>query len=559
MQSKTTVECILENQGQGGAKMKRMSILLSIMVLSIWSVLGVGPAQGMDQTGKWGIGLHGVFYKLGLTDHSDIWTVGKGVNLNLKYGLTRKFAIGLEGQIMQTYLADLSGNSNPKDGAGITFDKVADGPRQRAFIIGAVAEYHFAPEKKLSPYIFGGPGIYIWRWADKDWKTLISADPSLIGTGVPPLDNDSNCYYLRDQELYVMAGAGMEFFPAKWLSLELGAKFRYLTHLLTNFREGRDIVGTGINQLDLPKSITEVYGGLTFYFGGKKECPPLSCQASGSPMSGDPSLTVQFNGSVSGGCPPHTYSWDFGDGGSGTDLSPQHIYAVAGNYTARLTVTDSKKNSCQENVSFIKVGCPPLTSTVSVNPAHGTAPLTVQFNSTVSGGCPPYTYNWNIWGDSSSEQNPSHRIEQAGNYTAMLTVTDSEGNRRQDSISYSAFSEYVPTPERPIVLHNVKFEFDKSRLTVRADSLLDLVAASLKMWPDVKVEIAGHCDWIGSEAYNQNLSIQRAEAVRDYLISKGVKAENLTFTGYGETKPMADNKTAEGRALNRRVELMRIQ
>jgi len=103
----------------------------------------------------------------------------------------------------------------------------------------------------------------------------------------------------------------------------------------------------------------------------------------------------------------------------------------------------------------------------------------------------------------------------------------------------------------------VKFEFDKSRLTVRADSLLDLVAASLKKNPDVKVEVVGHCDWVGSEAYNQELSIRRAEAVRDYLISKGVKAENLTFKGYGETKPMADNKTAEGRALNRRVELER--
>jgi OOP family OmpA-OmpF porin len=85
------------------------------------------------------------------------------------------------------------------------------------------------------------------------------------------------------------------------------------------------------------------------------------------------------------------------------------------------------------------------------------------------------------------------------------------------------------------------------------------VAASLKTLPDVKVEVAGHCDWIGSEAYNQKLSIQRAEAVRDYLIKNGVKAESLTFIGYGETKPLADNKTDEGRALNRRVELRRIK
>jgi outer membrane protein OmpA-like peptidoglycan-associated protein len=559
MQSKPTVEHILENQNRGGAKMKRISYILSITVLFIGLVLAVSPAQSADQTGKWGIGLHGLLYKLGLTDHSDIWTVGKGLNLSLKYGLNRKFSIGLEGQIMQTYLADLSGAANPGDGAGLTFKKVADGPRQRAYVVGAVVEYHFSPEKKLSPYIFGGPGIYIWRWTDKNWKTLISADPSLIGTNVPPLDNDSNCYYLRDQELYVMAGLGLEFFPSQSLSFELGAKFRYLTHLFTNFKDSRDIVGTEPGQLDLPKSITEVYAGLTLYFGGKKECPPLSCQASGNPMSGNPSLAAQFNGSADGGCPPYTYNWDFGDNGISSEPSPRHTYQAAGNYSARLTVTDSKGNSCQENVSSIKVGCPPLTSTISANPANGTAPLTVEFNATVGGGCPPYTYNWNIAGDSSSEQNPSHRIELAGNYTAKVTVTDSEGNRRQDSISYTALSEFVPTPENPIVLRNVKFEFDKYRLTVKADSLLDLVAASLKTLPDVKVEVAGHCDWIGSEAYNQKLSIQRAEAVRDYLIKNGVKAESLTFIGYGETKPLADNKTDEGRALNRRVELRRIK
>ena len=540
--------------------MKKITCLLAMMVFSIWSVLAVGPAQGMDQTGKWGIGLHGLVYKLGLTDHSDIWTVGGGINLGLKYGLTSKFAIGLEGQIMQTYLADLSGASKPEDGAGITFNNLADGPRQRAFVIGAVAEYHFMPENKWSPYIFGGPGIYIWRWTDKNWKTLISADPSLIGTGVPPLDNDSNCYYLKDQELYVMGGAGMEFFPAEWLSLELGAKFRYLTHLLTNFREGRDIVGSGAGQLDLPKSITEVYAGLTFYLGGKRECPPLTCEASGDPMSGAPSLAVRFNGSASGGCPGYTYSWDFGDGGSSSDQSPSHTYQKAGNYTAELKVTDSKGNDCEKDISSIMVGCPQLICTASANPTSGEAPLTIQFNASASGGCPPYTYNWEIGeGGSSSEQNPSHLIEKEGNYTARVTVTDSKGNSCQKNVSYETSAEFIPTPEKPVVLHGVKFEFDKSRLTVKADSLLDLVATSLKRRPDVKVEVVGHCDWIGSEAYNQKLSLLRAEAVRDYLIRNGVKAENLTFTGYGETKPMADNKTAEGRALNRRVELHRIQ
>ena len=541
--------------------MKKITCLLSIMVLSIWSVLAVGPAQGTGMTGKWGLFLHGGAYKLGLTDHSDMWTVGWLANAGLKYGVSRKFMIGVEGNWMQNYLAKLDTADKLYDGAGLTFDNVPNGPRQRAFVIGAFAEYHFMPDKKWSPYIFGGPGIYIWRWADKDWKTLISADTVLVSKGIPPFDKDGNCYYLKDQELYVMGGAGIEFFPAERLSLELGAKFRYLTHLLTNFREGRDIVGTGADQLDLPKSITEVYVGLTFYFGGEKECPPLTSVASGNPMSGEPSLAVRFNGSASGGCPPYTYSWDFGEGGSSSDQSPSHTYQKAGNYTAKLKVTDSKGNDCEERVSSIVVGCPPLTCTASANPTSGEAPLMVQFNGSAEGGCPGYTYSWNFGdGSSSSEQNPSYTYKTADNYTATLKVTDSKGNSCQKSVSITTSeAEFIPTPEKPLVLHGVKFEFDKSRLTVRADSLLDLVAASLKKRPDVKVEVVGHCDWIGSEAYNQKLSIRRAEAVRDYLIRKGVKAENLTFKGYGETQPMADNKTAEGRALNRRVELHRIQ
>jgi len=542
--------------------MKKFYCVLSVTMLSLMLILPAKALQGADMEGKWGLGLHGGLYKLGLTDHSDIWTPGWLVNANLKYGLSRHVSIGAEGNWMQTYLADLSQGTRAQDGARLSIDHVENGPRQRAFVAGLLAEYHFMPEKSWSPFVSVGSGMYIWRWADRNWKTLTSADPSLVGTGIPPRDlTDTCCYYLRDQELYAMAGLGLEFFPSQSLSFELGAKFRYLTHLFTNFREERDIVGSNPGQLDLPKAVTEVYAGLTLYMGGKKTPPAaLSCEASGNPMSGAPSLAVQFNGSAEGGKPPYTYSWDFGEGGTSSDPRPRYTYQKTGNYTARLTVTDSKGNRCEESVSSITVGCPPLTCAASANPTSGTAPLMVRFNASVDGGCPPYTYSWEIGeGGTSSEQNPSHNIEKEGNYTARLTVTDSKGNRCTESASYETYAEFIPTPERPIVLHGVKFEFDKSRLTVKADSLLDLVAISLKRRPDVKVEVVGHCDWVGTEAYNQRLSIRRAEAVRDYLISKGVQAENLTFTGFGETKPMADNKTAEGRALNRRVELRRIQ
>jgi outer membrane protein OmpA-like peptidoglycan-associated protein len=72
--------------------------------------------------------------------------------------------------------------------------------------------------------------------------------------------------------------------------------------------------------------------------------------------------------------------------------------------------------------------------------------------------------------------------------------------------------------------------------------------------PQIKVQVSGHTDNVGSPADNLKLSNNRAKAVVDYLVSKGIDIKRLTWKGYGETKPVADNKTEEGRALNRRTE-----
>ncbi len=107
----------------------------------------------------------------------------------------------------------------------------------------------------------------------------------------------------------------------------------------------------------------------------------------------------------------------------------------------------------------------------------------------------------------------------------------------------------------PIVLKGVNFENDSAVLTAKAKAILNGVAASLKKRPDIKITIAGHTDSRGSAAYNKMLSQRRADSVRRYLASKGVKASNLAAKGFGEEQPIATNDTAAGRADNRRVEL----
>jgi OOP family OmpA-OmpF porin len=104
-----------------------------------------------------------------------------------------------------------------------------------------------------------------------------------------------------------------------------------------------------------------------------------------------------------------------------------------------------------------------------------------------------------------------------------------------------------------VTLEGVTFETNSATLTGQSDTVLNKVADDLKKHPRLKVELQGHTDSVGSDAYNQKLSARRAAAVRDYLVQQGVSPTQLTSKGYGESVPVGDNKTAEGRAQNRRV------
>jgi len=105
-----------------------------------------------------------------------------------------------------------------------------------------------------------------------------------------------------------------------------------------------------------------------------------------------------------------------------------------------------------------------------------------------------------------------------------------------------------------LVLENVAFAFDSAQLTEVGRAALNSVAESLKAYPSLIVEVGGHTDSVGGAPYNIKLSQKRANAARDHLIAQGVPAQRLTAEGYGLTQPIADNRTDEGRARNRRVE-----
>jgi OOP family OmpA-OmpF porin len=110
----------------------------------------------------------------------------------------------------------------------------------------------------------------------------------------------------------------------------------------------------------------------------------------------------------------------------------------------------------------------------------------------------------------------------------------------------------APVPQPPA---DAFFDFDKSVLKPEGRAKLDDLVGKIK---DINLEViiaVGHTDSVGSDVYNQRLSVRRSEAVKAYLVSKGVERNRVYTEGKGEKQPVADNKTAEGRAKNRRVEI----
>jgi len=109
---------------------------------------------------------------------------------------------------------------------------------------------------------------------------------------------------------------------------------------------------------------------------------------------------------------------------------------------------------------------------------------------------------------------------------------------------------------KPIVLKNVTFQTNNSILQPGSAATLDTIVAALKAHPSIRIQISGYADSVGAEKRNMRLSNARAQSVRSYILGKGITPDRVVAVGYGEADPIAPNNTPEGRAENRRVELL---
>lgn len=110
--------------------------------------------------------------------------------------------------------------------------------------------------------------------------------------------------------------------------------------------------------------------------------------------------------------------------------------------------------------------------------------------------------------------------------------------------------------ERIAIVTNINFDFDRANVRGSVEQRLSRVIELLKEMPGIDVQIVGYTDDIGPAEYNVRLSLRRAEAVHDYIVSRGIDGARLSVAGRGEIEPLVSNATPEGRAVNRRVEFV---
>jgi OOP family OmpA-OmpF porin len=200
----------------------------------------------------------------------------------------------------------------------------------------------------------------------------------------------------------------------------------------------------------------------------------------------------------------------------------------------------------------------PPTAQVTADPRTGEPPLEVAFRGAgqdVDGKITAYAWSFGD-GATASTQHATHTYSRPGTYTATLTVTDDDGATGSASTQIRAESAaQAPPPAQRIVLRGINFAFDSAKIEPEFEPVLDVAADELNANPGVSVEVSGHTDATGPDDYNQSLSERRANSVVQYLVGKGISADRLTAVGHGESQPVADNATRDGRAQNRRVEL----
>jgi|GEM_PF-1727521 len=271
---------------------------------------------------------------------------------------------------------------------------------------------------------------------------------------------------------------------------------------------------------------------------------PLDVKISYQTMLDCPDDETTVSTKITGGAAPYTYSWSAPEKNKATATLP------AGDYT--LTITDDQGNTNAQNFS-IKAPAPIVATATMDEPATDDNIRNGKATAKVTGGTGNYLILW----DNGEDGAQASKLK-SGNHT--VSVSDAKGCKTTTSVNIkkriiAALDVKKLQTGQTIQIEQLFFDADSTNMKSTSIPVMDEMYDFLRAYPQITVEIGGHTNDIPAHDYCDALSKARAKSVVDYLVNKGIPAEQLTYKGYGKRKKLVSNRTAAGRKKNQRVEI----
>ena len=506
--------------------------LLGLVMLAMtahlgWSqdVLMTSPGP-YNRYGRWTLGVQGAG-NMWINDFSTN-TISGGADVTLRYGLTRHFSLGIMGGY-DALQSDHSGNIVPADYA------LKHGYLEaKGFNADVLAWYHFTYGERVSPYVYLGVGGFFYK-------------RKVEGEVYWP----ENTTY---SSIHIPLGVGLEVAASKHVAftVEVGAR------ILDNWSENN--ITTGKNVLGTDWYPTARLG-ISFSLGGSPD----------DDNDGD-MLTNGYEEKI--GTDPNKVDTD-GDGL--TD------YEEVTKYHTDPLKADTDGDGLTDGEEVTKYHTDPLKADTDGDGLkdgdevvrYHTDPLKVDTDGDgLSDGDEVLKYHTDPLKVDTDGDGLSDYDEVFKYHTDPLKMdTDGGGvddgtevRRGSNPLDPADDMEWPPKPKiqnievgKAIVLEGIVFKSGKATIEPESEATLMQAFNTLKDNPAIGVEIRGYTDNVGKADANKKLSLRRAEAVRAWLVHKGVDATRIGVKGYGPENPISDNATADGRAKNRRIEFFRMK
>jgi len=493
----------------------KQSIAATIIFVLLLSVAGMA----IEWNGRFGIGARGPLFAPMIKGADfknaggtyEPFMMGLGGNLELKYGFTKILVMGLSGGYWYTYDAPNAAD----DQSFKLFKKEGASTKLKVIPIGLTGQLYFMPQSNVQPYLLAGIGLDIVSIEDLDSNQTFSS-----------------------KEFNGKVGAGFNFWIGEKLTFDIGGRFSYI---LANLSNDVDSGWLGIEDYGQLKArpfvaTLEPGIGLTYFFGTSKDSDKDKVkdkydQCPNTPLG---AIVDQY------GCPLDSDKDGVYDGIDQCPNTPQN---------ALVDITGCPLDSDKDGIFDGIDKCPDTPPGVALDAI----------------GCPLDSDGDGVadYKDKQPDTPKGAKVDIDG----VALDSDNDGvpdglDKCPDSpagIKVDMFGCPVAKPFTAKITLNINYEPNSVEPDDAAKQALDTLAISLKAYPELKIEIKGFTDALGSARTNLKISQERAEAVQKYLQTQGIAADRMIASGYGESEFVDTNDTPEGRAKNRRIEIVPIE